>query len=447
MARAWVKAGIAGLGLLLAGCFGAPSDGSGLNTPAASPPTATSAVVATPAPTDQAVETQPAGTGQVLLTVWMPDTLYASTDTPGRQAFVDQLAAFDEQHPEIRVQVYAKRLRGPGGTLSYLYTAPPVAPSILPDLALVDRDALAEAARGQLLIPMQSVAQPASVSDLYPAAFETGQIDGILVGLPYLLEVDQVVYRQTVVGHPPASFSDVLESGQLFAFAGGITSGVSPVILLQYLAEGGMLVDDKGSPALDPAALTKVLTFYSQARLRHNVTPELFQLTDSTAVWAMYRDRQANLAAVTSTQYLAGLSQVTSTRAGPIPTDDGKLHALTRGWSWALITKDPDRQAAALALLDFLMTPTNQGRYSQAAGWLPSQPAALTLWASQDTGYPAFAGQLLSSAHVMPDASARISVSAAMQDALEAVILNGATPAQAASRAADEVKTGRASQP
>ena len=67
--------------------------------------------------------------------------------------------------------------------------------------------------------------------------------------------------------------------------------------------------------------------------------------------------------------------------------------------------------------------------------------------ASQDTGYPAFADQMLKSARAMPDSSARAAIGVAMQDALEAVVLNGVQPAQAATRAVDAVKTGQASQP
>lgn len=432
------------LSALLAACSGAPGSQASPTPPAAATaPAQTPAAQQTTAPT----ETRTAITGQTILTVWMPDTMYDATDAPGRQAFLDQLATFDDQHPDIQVQVYAKRLRGPGGMLSYLQTGPPVAPTILPDLALVDRDALVETAHAQLAPPIDGVIGQAYQADLYPAALETGRVGDALEGLPYLVEVDHVAYRQTVLSTPPLTFSQVLETGQLFVFAGGVSSGVSPVVLLQYLAAGGTLANDKGAPAIDPAALTAVLEFYSQARVRHDVTSEVFQLPDTAAVWAVYRDRRANLAAVTSTQYLAGLAQVTSTRAGAIPTSDGKPAALARGWSWLLLAHDPDRQTAALALLNFLMSPANQGRYSEAAHYLPTQPAALALWASQDSGYPAFADQLLTNARPMPDSTARVAIGVAMQDALEAVVLNGVQPAQAATRAADSVNTGQPSQP
>jgi ABC-type glycerol-3-phosphate transport system substrate-binding protein len=328
-----------------------------------------------------------------------------------------------------------------------LQSAPPVAPSILPDITLLDRDALADAGHARLIVPVRNLTGLAALANLFPAAREVGAIDGNLTGLAYLLEVDQTIYRQSVFRTPPESFGQVLESGQLFAFLAGASSGVSPVILLQYLAAGGKLVDDGGQPALDASPLAQVLSFYGQAKIRGNVTPELFQLPDQASVWGLYRARQTNLAAVTSTQVITGLDQVSGSKLGAIPTADGKLYTLARGWSWVVVTHDLDRQAAAIALLNFLMNPVNHSQYSQAAHWLPSQPAALAMWSSEDGNLVAFATSLLTNAHAMPDSATRGSPGAAMQTALEAVILNGASPAQAAGHAADLVKAGQGRAP
>jgi hypothetical protein len=84
------------------------------------------------------------------------------------------------------------------------------------------------------------------------------------------------------------------------------------------------------------------------------------------------------------------------------------------------------------------MNPVNQGTYTQTAGWLPSQQAALAVW-DDDDPYLSFGHQLLSNARPLPDVSLRAVVGPAIQDAPEGVLLNGVAPAQAAPRAAQWV--------
>ncbi len=102
--------------------------------------------------------------------------------------------------------------------------------------------------------------------------------------------------------------------------------------------------------------------------------------------------------------------------------------------------------AAAMALVNFLMNPVNQGLYSQAANRLPSQPAALVVW-GEDDPYVAAADQLLNYAQPMPDAALQATVGAAIQDALEAVLLKDVLPVQAAAQAEQMVNEAAAQLP
>ncbi|MBN1428088.1 MAG: extracellular solute-binding protein [Anaerolineae bacterium] len=400
-----------------------------------SSPTLDAPIAVTP---DEPVAPTPTESGEIVLVVWMTEHLPLTSDAPGGQEFLEQLATFDELHPDIRVEVYTKRVSGTGGILSYLRTATAVAPSVLPDLALVDRSGLVQAGRENLVVPIGDLLDLALLTELYPVVQSLGSVDEELVGLPYLLEIEHSVYRETVFNTPPNSFETILRLRQPYAFPAGALGNVNNTILLQYLAAGGVLTDNTGNPKLDPESLTQVLTFYNQAHERGLIGTNLFQLTTPSESWRLYRDRQTNLAAVSSTTYLAERDDVRNTLLTWTPTPDGQAHTLATGWSWVVATHDPTRQSAVMSLVYFLMNPINQGLYSKAADKLPTRHAALIVW-GEDDPYVAFADQLISNAYPMPDTSVQTIVGAAIQDALEAVLLNNVLPAQAAAQAEQSI--------
>ncbi|GAB4474324.1 MAG: hypothetical protein Kow00124_14190 [Anaerolineae bacterium] len=408
--------------------------------PDPTPQLGTSTAAASATPTSDLGETpEPTGGPEtIVLTVWMPDRLAPSTETPGGQAFLEELAAFDEAYPTIQVEVYIKRTSGPGGILSYLRTAPPVAPGVLPDLALLRRDALLQAAGDSLIVPIEPLVREDLIDALYPVAVDVGTVNGVLMGLPYVLDMQHVVYRETLFTSAPDEFVEVLESPVTFDFPAAPLGSVNQTTLLQYLAAGGTLTDEDGVPLLDVAALTRVLTFYADAREAGVIDPAVFQITDVSETWGRYRDRQSGLAVVSASQYLAERDQVRTTGLAPVPTEAGGPAALATGWSWVMVTRDPDRQAAALLLLEALMDPASQGTYTRAASRLPSQPAALMVW-GEDDRYVTFGDQLLRAARLLPDEAQQAVVGDAIQNALEEVLLNGVSPVQAASNAGQAV--------
>jgi ABC-type glycerol-3-phosphate transport system substrate-binding protein len=418
----------------LAGCLGASLSNAPPPSATATPPAPTLAAATTPTLSGPPVEAAP-GLDVTTLTVWMPEGFEPGEKSAAGKALAEQVLAFDEARPDIQVDFYPKRVRGAGGITAYLRSAPPVAPGVLPDLTLLDRDSLADMSREKLLVPIGTLVDPAVVEGLYPVARAVGTIDGDLTGLPYLLEMDHAVYRLSAFRKPPVSYQMVLDDRQPISAPAGASNDVAPVALVEYLAEGGTLQDESGKPALNTAALITVLTYYDNARKLGVFENGNFQFTSAEDSWVAFRDQDSNLALVTSTVYLSHFTGASDAGLMPPPTAAGTPFTLVRGWSWAIITHDPVRQAAAMALVNFLMNPVTQGRYSEAAGWLPSQPGALAVWAQDDGGYQAFAGQMLDSGQAMPDVATRSIVAGAVQDAFEAVLLTGVPPADAAARA------------
>lgn len=377
-------------------------------------------------------------TGPLVLTVWTAERHAPSSETAGGQVLLEQLAAFDNARPDIQVEVYVKRVSGPGGMLSYLRNAPAVAPDVLPDLVLLDRESLVQANSEELVVPIEGLIDPALTDELYPAAISVGSVDGTLIGLPYVLETEHVVYRTSIYKDPPVTFEQVLESPEPFIFPAGTIGKVNRTTLTQYLAAGGILTNEDGEPALDEEALLTVLTFTADAREAGIIDPALFQLTDPAESVEMYIARQTSLAVVTSTDYLREVEVLRSTSVATIPTPDGQPFALTTGWSWCVTTDDLEHQSAVMALLNFMLNPINQGEYTQASGWLPTQSRSLTVWGDGDE-YAQFADDLLANAVMRPSTAKIGEAGAAIQQALEDVLIDEMLPAQATGKAIQAV--------
>ena len=66
-----------------------------------------------------------------------------------------------------------------------------------------------------------------------------------------------------------------------------------------------------------------------------------------------------------------------------------------------VVTADAARQQAALRFMQWLLEPARLGRWSRAAGWLPTRPAAWDEW-SRDDPYILFLRDALAAAPFIP---------------------------------------------
>ncbi len=384
--------------------------------------------------------------GPSTLLIWMPEVLAPGAGTPAGAAFIDRLSEFDSANPDVRVAVETKRVSGNGSMLAYLRTAPSVAPSVLPDIALVSYDALQQATREELIVPVGPLIPPGQVEALYPVAVDFATVEGQLMALPYVLEIQHAAYRNTIYTETaPTNYETILEVGAAFDFPAATLTGANSTILSQYLAGGGLLIDENGSPTLGEDVLLSLLTFYRDAREEELIDPAVFQSTQIADSWVRYTERQTNFTVTTSTLYLASRDDLRNTSVIAVPSATGAPLSLASGWAWVITTTDARRQQMALDMLAFLMTPSNHGIYTQAAGWLPSQPVALAVWGESDA-YAEFADTLLENAVVRSKVSSA-APSIILQDAFEAVLLHGESPIEAASFAVETVSPAGPSSP
>lgn len=381
--------------------------------------------LATPTPAAQGTPTIPA------IRVWWPDELYPHSTPEMENILLSQFEDFRQTYTTYSLEVRRKHSSGQGGILPTLRTAAPVAPGALPDLTLMRRADMVTAATEGLIVPLTDWVPPDLLSDLLPGAQMLGQIDGVLYGLPYALNLYHVVYRTSAFSQPILTFADMLARKPSYLFPAGSTP-VTWTVLLQYQAAGGRLVDENGSAILDRDPLLTVLNYYAQGVKAGLFDPTLLGYVDFDGYWNQFLSTGIDMAAVDSVTYLSRKGSLHRVGLAPIPTADGKPITVLDGWVWVLVTQDADHQARSRAFLSWMMRISEQSLFTEALGILPSQKRALRLWDDQD--YAGFAQEIMPYAQVIPDTQRGNSAAAALQGSLVAVLQG--TPAEVAADAA-----------
>jgi ABC-type glycerol-3-phosphate transport system substrate-binding protein len=404
-----------------------PSEGT-------SPITPTTAQVETSSPLPTVTPTPLPPEEPSTLTLWITE-LVSPVDRDERSPiFEAQILAFEATHPGLTVVVHHKKAEGKGGLEDFLTTASAAAPAVVPDLMMIDVAGLPALARKGLIAPLDQMLDPDLLSDVYPFAIQGGTVDGQLVGLPFETGVQHALYNTSKIAVPPLSWSEVFESGATYVFPtlgqGGL---VNDAFLIQYLSAGGELVDSNGQPALDPQALTDVLTFYRDGLENGSILSDVLQYDTVRSGWRKYLQAEVVMANITSDLYLEGRGLLKVSRAMWVPTQAGPpAITLARGNAWVIPAREPGRVDLSVKLLTWLMNPNNMARWSAAAERLPTRRAAFEQMPRDEEEYVQFIYTQLEYAIPYPTSETHKRIYRAMQQAVDAVLRQGEPPALAA---------------
>jgi ABC-type glycerol-3-phosphate transport system substrate-binding protein len=300
-----------------------------------------------------------------------------------------------------------------------------VAPAAVPDLIILEASDLAEAARAGLLsvLPALAAEDELTVNEF---ARQASVIDGRRYGSPFGSRADVMVFRAEDVGPAPRSWSDLLSSPPPFVFPAGDPEALTT--LAQYLAQGAALTDAGGELQLDPVTLEQVLAFYGSAHNAGLLPLTVRQYETSLETWGAFHEGRATTAVAPLHVFLAEGRPNES--AAPLPTRDGVGTCLASTWSWALVTDEPRRRAAALELLSWLSDPTFLGGWTQALGLLPADGPTLDAW--EDGAEKSLVMQLTSVTRASPPMEIRVALGAAIRNSIDAVLSGQLTPSAAA---------------
>ena len=430
--------GIAGLAVLALAVACAP--GTATTPPPATATTAGSTVdivVESPAPVTAAEATpgKPEPKPAVNLTMWTVEPVSPQAEGAAGRTFANGLHVFEETYHDVSVTVVLKNVSGKGNVLDYLRTASQVAPSILPDVVVLDTVDLASAAHAGIIAPLDDLASPLLTKDLLPAALRAGTVDGQLMGVPFEMDVEHLIYNTNKITAAPISWTDVVSSNVIYVFpAKGRNGLVNDAFLIQYLALGGRLRDDEGRLLLDEQPLRAVLDYYRQGEQMGVVPASVLDVGSPDDVWPAYLSAKVGMTHVNSHRFLTDRSVLHSTQFADIPTRDGIPLAIGRGRVLAIVAHDPDRQAMAMRLIEWLMSPDSNATWNQSTAHLPTRYTAFNLLANNDP-YWLFLQHQLEIAVPPPAFAGYDQVGRVLQQAVVEVMTGEATPEAAAAAA------------
>ncbi len=398
-------------------------------------PTATSRrPTPTPAPTNT-LEGTP-----ITLTFWTVEEISSLAEGEAGEFFDKTLSAFDHNNPDVRVNVLLKKPGGKGGVLDFLRTAKDTAPSILPDVVIMNAVDLEHAYADKLIQTLGGKLDRAIVQDLLPAARRVGTVDDQLVGGPLGLEMEHTVYNTGIFSGTPMVWTDVLSNNSRYLFpAKGVNGLVNDVTLSQYFSAGGELVDDEGQRGINEQVLFSVLEFYERARESGRIDETLLEASTTEELWPTYRAGNAGLAQISVSQYLTDRDSLHSTAVSALPvreesnTPVGIMHA----WVLVMITDNVERQDAALRLMETFLSTENNAAWNDINKSIPVRGTSYQQLAGEDPYWQDFLFEQLKNARPEPRFSGYDRIGRILQQSVEQVIRGEATAAEASSTAID----------
>ncbi|MBC8248870.1 MAG: extracellular solute-binding protein [Anaerolineales bacterium] len=415
--------GLVGCSLLTKSLSPSPKDAPTATTV---PGQATPSVSPTPSPPT-------AVSSAITLTLWTTEAFFPTEDNDSGQVLAQQWQAFEAAHPNVTIEYILKKPYGKGGILDFLSTARAAAPTVLPDLVILDTLELDEAAAAGLIQPLDDLVSSEVQQDLFP--FARRSFNEQLMGIQFEADIEHLIYNTNKIDSPPMTWREVLSDSVAYIFpAGGEGSLVNDAFLIQYLAVGGRLLDESGKPALNKVALVEVLQFYADGLEAGVIPPSVLEFEDLDDCWVVYVSAQASLSNVSSARYLADRGLLKTTSFAAIPTRDGNTVTLSKGWALAIVTEDSARQAAAAQLIEWLLAPENNAGWNLAAGHLPTRQAAFDHAGAEDQYFP-FVRQQLANVYPRPMAAAYDKIGRALQRAVQDVLQGEVSPQEAADAA------------
>ncbi len=315
------------------------------------------------------------------LVIWTIPALSPTDNALGGQLMAEQIRAFEAAYPNLSIQIELKEASGPGSINSYLSTARPIAPSILPDIILMPVEQMREAANSGLIQPVNELITPELQNDLYPAAQSLVTSNSNIWGFPYALRgLTHTAYNSDAFTETiPLQLDELTSTATIMVLPAAGEDG-SKLLLQYYLEAGGRVVNDSGQPTLEREPLTAALTAFKEARDLGLIHPQSYTLQTMDEAWQLYRTASANMVLTNPTVYTNNRQEGGATQFAPVPGADGPLRPLLTGWAWSISTPDPAKQEIAAEFVNWMTSTENMGAWSEASNRLPARQSAFETW-------------------------------------------------------------------
>ncbi len=392
----------------------------------------------TPVPsTPSGTEIPPQPPGIITLHLWLPPEFDPNDGTPAGDLLKARLEEFSAQNPNVSIDVRLKAVQGPGGLLESLVTASAAAPLALPDLVALPRPVLESAALKGLIYPFNTAVFSQDNESWYEYARQMGYLQTTPFGMPFAGDALALIYRPDVLD-APQNWQGLLSSNQVLVFPAADPN--ASITLALYLAQGGILQDEQGRPALTGNALLQVLEYYQQAAAVNVMPYWLTQSVTDEQAWATFTAEQHPMLITWLSHYLAEQRTASVNLAlTALPSADSTSFTLATGWNWALASPDPARRELSTQLAQYLVEESFLAEWTQVAGVLPTRPGALSNWTNSTLR--GVVGQIARSAQLMPPTEVLASLGPLLEQATVDVLKAESTPSSAVETALEKLNT------
>lgn len=369
-------------------------------------------------PTPQSANGHP--TDQLI--VWLPTFTGITTEGNAGAILTNAFHQFEQRNPGIRLDVQGKADTGASSLFNFLRSAQQVAPSILPDVVLLNTQQLWQIADLGMVNGLHDDELP-SEANFYGVANDSVTYRSQIIGIPYALDVTHLVYDSEFNATAPKTWQELFDTEKSLILPAS-EIGTTNATLLNYIGAGGALMADGGISS--PDAIANYFTFISQARQNSIIQPQLLDIPGYNATWRAFSSSRNDFALAQVNQFFPNTTSGRPTNYAAIPTNNGQIVTVADGWAFAILTDDTQRRVLALTLINELLDPQVQGAWSQAVARLPSQPTALAQWSPMN-GYRTFIESLLGVAIYPPNGPAFADFARRLHAAQAGIIRNDLT--------------------
>ncbi|MCX6025286.1 MAG: extracellular solute-binding protein [Chloroflexi bacterium] len=367
---------------------------------------------------------------EITLRLWLPVSFRADEGSPGGAVLRDRLHAFELANPGVRIDVRLRADSGPGGLRDMLGLAAGAAPEALPDVVALDQPSLHAAALKGLIQPLPADVQPEESAGWFAFVAPLATVDGRMYGIPFVADCLVLAQREPASLDPPQWKSLTTWDDQLHL---PLADPSARMLLLAYHMAGGELPASASSLALDADELERSLAWLRELEERGVLSPGSLQLATPELTLLALQTRGRG--AVTSFSALATATRSRSGLSGSLPpTPSTQASTLVTGWAWATTAVHGDRAQRATRLLAWLSDAEFLGEWTHAQGMLPTRQGALAAWPADFLS--ALAGECAKAGEVQPSEEVLVSLGPLLNRAARQVLLEGASPHEAAQAAA-----------
>ncbi len=308
---------------------------------------------------------------------------------PARQKYLEE--AYEEwikKNPNV--QVYFQIISGPTAMAKLLTQA---RSGTAPDVAQVDSFVLPRFY--DYLQPIDKYFADDEINDLLPYCQKGMKHDGQLKALWFTTDVRVLYYRKDLISKPPKTWAELFELGKklkkehpnmnVFMYPAGKNEATMICLMPLFWAQGGQLVDSAGQPVFNKGKnreyMLNLLNFLKET-VDTGITPR--RVNTITAEAQLNQDVAAgNVAMFIGGNWQVGqMGNLLGTSAlnekwgvAPLPQIRDNVESTgVGGWTWGIFTKDPEKQAAIIRMINEIYFGSHgMFGWTKAAGYLPTR--------------------------------------------------------------------------